>query len=294
MLAGKHGPGEQCARVLTVRLRRTRIAPVKTFLSSVVVFAMFAASRCFGAVLGFDSPSDITTYFNTVGSAKFSTVAGNGLSGSASGVTDHTFTNGALATISGVPRGATNPTFSISLYFRFATPTSTASGNCLMISLGAAAFDPNAGASSPDYASLSLQKTAFAATYTAQSSTNGFTVSTSVSLQNGGWYRLSIDTIWNTAGSRYDLLFSMNASDSSGTLGSLLYSRTTTGFDTDSGTGATPTIYGFIASSGPTADMGIAAFDNFSFPTVPEPSCIVLSLVGLAMLGMRRPWNNSN
>lgn len=127
---------------------------------------------------------------------------------------------------------------------------------------------------------LYLVKTAFSSTYSATEASflggGGGSNSAGISLQSGSWYRMSIDAAYNTTNSRYDCLFTIYASDAAGSIGQQLFSMTNNGLR------LVPSVYGFVASSGPGGAMGIAAIDNFSFPTVSEPSSVLLICMALS------------
>ena len=259
-------------------------------LALLVLVTLFLSRAC-AAVVTFESGSDLTNYFNGVGTAKYSEASGTGLSGSSGLVTDSNSTNGSLVTISGILAGATTPTFTLSLYFKFTTPTSTAGGNPLIIGLvGSPATDPYALAATVNY--YGIHKDPFASTYVAvhgslQGLSGGFEAGPIVSLQDGNWYRLSMNGAWNSTNSKYDLQYLLQNSNSDGQLGSTLNSYISSGVNSMA---ISNTIYGLIGTSGPAAQMGIAAMDNFAFDPVstPEPSTAILLCCGVVACLSRR------
>lgn len=251
-------------------------------LSSVTLFDAGAA------VITFGSASDIDTYFTATGAAKFSSVINGGISGSSAIAPDAEFSAGTLVTRASLQGGASNPLFSASVYFRFSSPTSDAGGYMLTLGLAnSPTFDISA--SNKNDNELGISKQAFSSDYTAfvLSYTNGSGGGngSGVTFQNGGWYRLSLNAAWDSSTSRYDIQYQVNQSDSSGAIGSVLFSQVPAGAF---GINPLDSIYAFISASGPSGAMGVAVVDNFFYTPVPEPSAASLLILGMLSMIARR------
>lgn len=167
------------------------------------------------STVSFEDSADISSHFNSTGAAKFSVLPSGGLSGSGSAVLDDSFTNGTLTSLTTFTTGASNPIFSLSVYFRFGTPTSDAGGDALVLGIDpSASVTPFTGFTSQK---LSLRKSAFSTGYVliSQFGSNS-TSSSNITLQDGNWYRLGIDAIWNSSGATYNLRYRLNMSDNTG------------------------------------------------------------------------------
>lgn len=253
-------------------------------LAASALVLCLASYTCCADTVTFDSSSDLTTYFASTGSTKYSVVNGVGLSASSGTAVDSATTSQTLTTrASESGGGSANPSFSTSFYFHYSAPTSSAGGNMLMLGLANLANFDSTSTSRADI-EFNLSKTAFSAQYSAvtgsYSGSGGSANSTQVSLTDGSWYKMTLNAAYNSTRAVYDAQCVLSLSSSSGVVGTTVFSQLAPSF-----TNINPNqpIYAFLASQGPAGSMGVAAIDNFSFSAtqVPEPSALGLIVFGV-------------
>jgi hypothetical protein len=268
-----------------------KVMPIPRFFTAVLRGFAFILAPGFATALtvDFDSGDTVEGVFTTNGAVKLSGGIQGGLSGSLGAALDNNFTNETLVTTAGFQASGANPVFGVSIYFRFATPTSNASAHMISIGLFTSPTMTPFGTTQLG-SEFGINKNPFANTYTSYTTrfsspgseftTNG----AAVTLANGSWYKLTLDAIWNTTDSRYELQYKLSNSDANGVVGSAL--ATSTFQDSIAPASYTSGVHPFFSFSGPSSEIGVGLVDNLSTP-VPEPSALGLTAMTLLLFAHR-------
>jgi hypothetical protein len=244
-------------------------------IKRILCASMLSSVCAMGAVVNFNTTTDLTDNFNPSSGADFSNVASGGLNDS--GWVEAT----TVAQVWTYKYGYTlaQSVYKASIYFQ---ASGSGEANQDVISLGFAGTDTgeplsgfglrdNSVSWAIDSAGLSLVSIVGGAPTTAASGT--------FALQTNQWYYAEL-TVSYQGGDSFNVAAVCHEAESDGTLGIERYNNSTT-FN-NSGLSGSGNMFAYFASSGNFSSNVANGFDDFE--VVPEPA--VMGLIGMAGLGM--------
>ena len=259
---------------------------MKTFRSITVlaILTMTISVHSQTIIRNFDSAGDLAANFSLVGTNKFSEADTIGLGSSRALEVGDVFVQGSYVHNSGIASGYTS--VSTSIFFQWLTPTNVGGGAGLFLGFGPdTSYSPpigGGGAATNDHALLALASNGLLFVQNVADGGSpqnaGFAAT---SLTSGNWYQAKLD-LTPTGGNDFDLTATITNSDSSGVLGSIV--QTASSSFTNASLITDSEIHAFFGGQGGSVSRGIDTVDNFSTVVIPEPS--TFTMIGLALASL--------
>ncbi len=280
--------------------------------------ALLAGAAAQGAVITFDTASQITNEFNrvgTAGAALFSTDPTLSGLGGTLGVTPNVSVNGSVGRYYTQTAFDSQADLSVGIYLQIVAPTVNGAAYAAVVGFAGEPTNNAAVNEGLNYTTArtgtnggflygfraSLQQTNTTATTSGaiyqirlanvvDAPTGGSftTLAGGLSLTTNNWYYFSLN-IDHLSTTNYSLVTSLYNSDSNGVLGASVFTGTNAlgnsyfGLDADG-------VYGYFGAQTPASRSGVGVYDNFTIDgaLIPEPATVALLAIGLGAVAASR------